>query len=165
MLVTQSCPTLPPHGLQPSRLLRPWDSPGKNTAVGSHSLLQGIFPTKGLILGLLHCRQFLYHLSHQDLMHIRMLTQDFPGGPVVKTPCFQCRDATWIPGEGAKIPHATCCNQKIKNTELFFSFFFFVKNANTNVYFKFCWKQRKIIAIGQMKQCILAGQIPSDTRR
>ena len=32
-----------------------------------------------------------------------MLAQDFPGGPVVKTPCFQCRDATWIPGEGTKI--------------------------------------------------------------
>ena len=29
-----------PHGLQPSRLLRPWDSPGKNTGVGYHGLLQ-----------------------------------------------------------------------------------------------------------------------------
>ena len=42
----QSCPTLQPHGLQPARLLCPWDSPGKNTGVGSHSLLQGIFPTQ-----------------------------------------------------------------------------------------------------------------------
>ena len=32
-----------PHGLQPTRLLCPWDSPGKNTGVRSHSLLQGIF--------------------------------------------------------------------------------------------------------------------------
>ena len=39
--------------------------PGKNTGVGSHSLLQGIFPTQGSNLGLLHCRQILYHLSHQ----------------------------------------------------------------------------------------------------
>ena len=68
------------------------------------------------------------------------------------------RDATWIPGQGTKIPHATCWNQKIKKTE-----FFFLKNANTNVYFKFCWKERKIIDIGQMKQCILAGQMPSQT--
>ena len=29
-----------PHGLQPTRLLRPWDSPGKNTGVGCHFLLQ-----------------------------------------------------------------------------------------------------------------------------
>ena len=38
---------------------------GKNTGLGSHSLLQRIFPTLGLNLGLLHCRQILYHLSHQ----------------------------------------------------------------------------------------------------
>ena len=35
-------------GLQPIRLLCPWDSPGKNTRVGCHSLLQGIFLTQGL---------------------------------------------------------------------------------------------------------------------
>ena len=33
--------------------------------MGSHSLLQEVFPTQGLNLGLLHCRQILYHLSHQ----------------------------------------------------------------------------------------------------
>ena len=42
-----------------------WNSPGKNTGVSCHSLLQGIFPTQGLNSGLLHCRQTLYHLSHQ----------------------------------------------------------------------------------------------------
>ena len=36
----QSCPTLRPHRRQPTRLLRPWDSPGKNTEVGCHFLLQ-----------------------------------------------------------------------------------------------------------------------------
>ena len=35
-----------PHGLQPARLLHPGDSPGKNTGVGGHVLLQGIFPTQ-----------------------------------------------------------------------------------------------------------------------
>ena len=84
MLVAQSCPTLftpwteacqaplsmgrifhvfSPCGL---RILNPLQcSPGKNTGVGSHSLLQGIFPTQGLNSGLLHCRQILYQLSHQ----------------------------------------------------------------------------------------------------
>ena len=41
-----------PHGLQPTRLLRPWDSPGKNTGVGCHFLPQGIFLTQGLNPGL-----------------------------------------------------------------------------------------------------------------
>ena len=36
---------LRPHGLSPTRLLRPWHSPGKNTRVGCRFLLQGIFPT------------------------------------------------------------------------------------------------------------------------
>ena len=40
------------------------DSPGKNTGVGCHALLQGIFPTQGLNPGLLHCRQILDQLSH-----------------------------------------------------------------------------------------------------
>ena len=43
-----------PHGLQPTRLLCPWDFPGKHTGVGCHFLLQGIFLTLGLNLCLLH---------------------------------------------------------------------------------------------------------------
>ena len=42
----------------------PWDSPGKNTGVGCHLLLQVIFLTQGSNPGLLHCRQTVYHLSH-----------------------------------------------------------------------------------------------------
>ena len=41
------------------------DSPGKNTGVVCHALLQGIIPTQGLNPGLPQCRQILYHLSHQ----------------------------------------------------------------------------------------------------
>ena len=52
----------------PARLLYPWDFPGKITRVGCHFLLQGIFPTQGLNLGLLHCRQTLYRLSHKGNM-------------------------------------------------------------------------------------------------
>ena len=65
-LVAQTCMTLcnlmdyrPPsssvHG----------DSPDKNTEVGCHALLQGIFPTQGSNPGFPHCRWILYHLSHQ----------------------------------------------------------------------------------------------------
>ena len=47
------------------RLLCPWDSPGKNTGVGCHALLQGVFPTQGWNSHLLHCRQILHCLCHQ----------------------------------------------------------------------------------------------------
>ena len=55
------------NSLQHHRLYSPWNSPGKNTGVGSHSLLQGIFPTQGLNPGLPHCRLifFFYQLRHQ----------------------------------------------------------------------------------------------------
>ena len=64
----QSCPTLcNPMDCKPTRLLCSWDSPGKNTGVGCHALLQGVFLTQGsnpCHLRLLHCRQILYPLSH-----------------------------------------------------------------------------------------------------
>ena len=62
VLVAQLCPTL----CGPTRLLCPWDSPGKNTGLGCHSLLQGIFLTQGLNPGLLHWREIIYHLNHQE---------------------------------------------------------------------------------------------------
>ena len=77
----------------PARLLCPWDSPGKNTGVGCHSLLQNIFRNQRLNLNLLHCRQILCHLSQQGS----------PGGPAVKNP--PTMQETWvdvglIPGMG-----------------------------------------------------------------
>ena len=60
------------------------DSPGKNTGVGSLSLLQGIFLTQELNRGLLHCRWILYRLSHQGntcrlLFVPSLLPKDFGG--------------------------------------------------------------------------------------
>ena len=69
-----------------------------------HFLLQGIFPTQELNLGLPHCRQTLYHLSHQGspLEHFSLLKnnpRDFPCGPEVRSSprgsdgrsiCLQC---------------------------------------------------------------------------
>ena len=52
--------------LQPARLLCPWIFLGKNANVGCHSLLHWIFLTQELDSGLLHYRQILYHLSHQE---------------------------------------------------------------------------------------------------
>ena len=58
-LVTKSCPTLAIPWTVATRLLCPWNSPGKNTEVGCHFLLQGIFLTQESNPSLLHCRQIL----------------------------------------------------------------------------------------------------------
>ena len=60
--VAQSCPTL--CGAC-TRRLHPWDFLDKSTGMGCHFLLQGIFPTRRLNPGLLHCRQTLYCLTQQ----------------------------------------------------------------------------------------------------
>ena len=65
--VPKLCPTLWPHGLQPVRLLHPWDSPGKNTGVGFHFLPQGIFLTQ----------ESNPHLLHKS----RFFTTEPPGNP------------------------------------------------------------------------------------
>jgi len=56
--------SLQPHGLQPTRLLCPWDSPGKNTGVGCHFLLQRIFLSQGSNPYLLHGQVNSLLLSH-----------------------------------------------------------------------------------------------------
>ena len=43
------------------------DSPGQNTGVGCHLLLQKIYPTQGFNRGLLHCRWILYHCPIQEM--------------------------------------------------------------------------------------------------
>ena len=60
------------------------DSPGKNTGVGCHALLQRIFPTQGSNPGLPHCRHVVYHLSHQgsprilEWVALSLLQGNFP---------------------------------------------------------------------------------------
>ena len=61
-----------------TKLLHPWDFPGKSTGVGCHFLLQGIFPTQGSNPGLLHCRQTLYLLSHQGSRPLRYDLNQIP---------------------------------------------------------------------------------------
>ena len=62
---SESCSVVS-NSLRPHGLINPWNLPGQNTGVGSLSLLQSIFPTQGSNPGLPHCRQILYHLSHEE---------------------------------------------------------------------------------------------------
>ena len=57
-----------PQGL--NKLFCARSSPGKNTGVHCHSLLQGIFPIQRLNLGILSCRQIIYYLSHQGIYSV-----------------------------------------------------------------------------------------------
>ena len=56
-----------PHGLQTTRLLCPWSSPGRNTGVGCHFLLHGIFPSQGSNTAILHCRLFNHWATREAL--------------------------------------------------------------------------------------------------
>ena len=67
----QLCPTLRLHGQY-----SPWNSPGRNTGMGSFSLLQGIFPSQELNQGFLHCRLILYQLSYSSTKQVPSLTTD-----------------------------------------------------------------------------------------
>ena len=58
------------NSMQPHGLCSPWNSSGQNTGMGSHSLLQGIFPTQGSNPGLPHCKQILYQMSHKGCLKI-----------------------------------------------------------------------------------------------
>ena len=128
--VTQSCPTL-------VTLYSPWNSPGQNTGVGSLSLLQGIFPTKGSNQGLLHCRQILSHLSHQGgpkslvrtmNKYLRKLHQDWKrpkvncgGDPGSASPASETTDSQTLRGERASLSPSAIRHLKTFKPENTFS--------------------------------------------
>ena len=81
VLIPQSCPAA--CNLMDCSLpgnFCPWNSSGKNTGMGCHFLLQWIFPTQESNLGLPHCRQILYHLSHQGSSLVTVC--DYTHGPL-----------------------------------------------------------------------------------
>ena len=67
------------------------DSRGKNSGVGCHVLFQGIFPTQVSNPNLLHCRQILYHLSHEGNSPYE---KNLPHFHLIPTPVF--RKNKWI---------------------------------------------------------------------
>ena len=77
-----------PHGLQPARLLCPWASPGSNTGVGCHFLLQGVLAPQGLnpsLLCLLHWQVNSLPKSASEI-HLRRPSFLCPPGPPEPTP-------------------------------------------------------------------------------
>ena len=80
-LVTQSCPTLcDPLDCSPPGSSVHGVSPGKDTGVGCHALLKGIFPTQGSNPGLPHCRGILYHLNQGSPRILEWVAYPFSRG-------------------------------------------------------------------------------------
>ena len=74
----QSCQTLgDPVDCSPPGSSVHVDSPGKNTGVGCHVLLQGIFPTQGSNPDLPHCKGILYYLSYQGSPKLEIRNGEF----------------------------------------------------------------------------------------
>ena len=98
----------------------PLNSLGKNTEVGSLSLLQGIFPTQGSNPGLLHCRQILYQLSHQGSPRILgwvayPFSSRFPDpGIKLGSSALQVDSLpSWLPGKPKKPSNVTIISNLI----------------------------------------------------
>ena len=101
----------------------PWNSPGKNSRVGCHSLHQGILPTQGLNPGLPQCRQILYHLSHQGKP---MYSMGLYKGITACIHCHSVIQSSFTPHQN---PLCSACSffslPSISGNCFFFFFFFF----------------------------------------
>ena len=124
VLVTQSCLTLATWWTQAPLSM---GFSRQDTGVGCHFLLQGIFPIQGSNLGLPHCRQILYCLSHQGrnkkytLIHIKKIKlRDFPGSLLVKTPhALPKQRCVFHPRLGNKDPSFLVAKMQKHKTEAF----------------------------------------------
>ena len=113
----QSCPTVGPHGMWPTRLFCPWDFPAKKIGVGCHFLLQGICQTQGLnpyLLRLLYWQVDSLPLSHLRSLYHHM-TDDLLIGSFVYCWLFPSRRCA--PGE-QELPSISdhCCAPAIQNS-------------------------------------------------
>ena len=96
------------------RLLHPWNFPGKSTRVGCHFLLQGIYPTQGLNLGLPHCRQTLYLLSYQGRLYTKLTPYTKINSKWIKKSIYKTINPKTLRGKHRKNTLWHCCGSVIK---------------------------------------------------
>ena len=111
-----------------ARLLCPWDSPGKNTGVGCHALLQGIFSTQGSnlhLFWLLHCRWILYRWATRGSTRLSLRKHQFfvsvygdheepvLGLKVITTEIWEGKGATKVVLGAGRTPEAWPLNSKL----------------------------------------------------
>ena len=122
-LVAQLCPTLwDLMDCSPPGSSVCGDSPGKNTGVGCHALLQGIFPTQGSNPGLPHCMWILYHLSHQGSSLILTYYTHSEEGRIIEYCCY------W---KGCRVIYLKTLNRAGNLFKNFFLISFFKKILST----------------------------------
>ena len=97
---------LQPYGLRPTRLLCPWDSPGKNTGVGCHALLQGDLPHPGI--------------EPASLMSPALAGGFFTTSTTWEAPNLQNRGQQTIPNRPNSARHLSLYNQQTKKLFTFF---------------------------------------------
>ena len=85
-----------PSRLWPTRLLCPWDAPGRNTGLGCHALLQGTFPIQGLNPGFPHRRWILYLLSQQGSHYMFIDTCRYLCINIERTKCIMLSVLSFI---------------------------------------------------------------------
>ena len=108
--------SLQPFGLQPTRLLCPWDFPDKNIGAGCHALLPGIVPTQGLnLLYLLHQQVGSLQLAppEKPLKAFNTLLEEFLRNNSRKNketePKQKQRPVVDVTGDGSKVQ---CCKEQ-----------------------------------------------------
>ena len=106
-------PILKPHELQPTRLLCPRYSPGKNTGVGCHCLLQDIFPTQELNMSLLHL--LLWQEDSLPLCHLGSSWSSYVDLIVIKR--WNEETLCWSNDWDSMAPHSSILAWKIPWTE------------------------------------------------
>ena len=123
--------SLQPHGQQPTRLLCSWDFPGKNTGLGSHFLLQGLFLTQGsnswLLPHILHCRQILYHWATREALE--SLTT---GSAVVRARTSQLQHH-WLCGPRHRRTHKPVISKRSPHIVAQASTFSFCENSHSRM--------------------------------
>ena len=96
---TQVSHSLRPHGLEPTRLLRPWNSPSKNTGVGCHFLLQ-CMKVKGKSLSRVRLLATPWTGAHQAPPSMGFSRQEYWSGVPLPSPVRVYKGLLTYPGTG-----------------------------------------------------------------
>ena len=107
-------------------LYSPRNSPGRNTGVGSHSLLQGSCQTQGSNPGLPHCRQIPYQLSYQGLSYVSTSTPSLLAFPPAPPPHY-------LLGHHRALSWASCAVQQLPASSLFYTWWCVCKCVNGTI--------------------------------
>ena len=97
-----------PHGLQPTKLLRPWDSPGKNTGVGCHFLLQGMKVESESEVAQSCLLATPWTVAHQAPPSMGFSRQEYWSGVPLPSPRILAKIFQILKDDAVKVLHSIC---------------------------------------------------------